>query len=80
MLRAYVGPNKKVTSAPLSVSILGGAFAGIGFWILAYPFDYVKTLLQTDDLDKSKAKHKGMMSCFSKSFQEGGLATFYKGI
>jgi len=54
--------------------------AGISFWLFAYPFDYVKTLMQTDNLEKTNAKYKGMIDCFSKEFKAGGLSTFYKGL
>lgn len=52
-IRASVRKDQKLSEASLYVSLLGGAFAGITFWIFAYPFDYVKTLLQTDNLNKS---------------------------
>ena len=62
------------------VSLVGGAFAGISFWAFAYPMDYVKTLLQTDSLDTSKAKYKGTLDCFSQQMKRGGISTFYKGL
>lgn len=60
--------------------MIGGAFAGITFWIFAYPMDYVKTLLQTDSLNKSEAKYKGMIDCFNQQMKNAGLSTFYKGL
>jgi hypothetical protein len=48
------------------ISLVGGAFAGISFWAFAYPMDYVKTLLQTDNLDKSQAKYQGTLDCFKQ--------------
>ena len=65
-MRASVRKDQSVNEAPLSVSLIGGACAGISFWAFAYPMDYVKTLLQTDNLDKSKAKYTGMADCFSQ--------------
>lgn len=52
-MRASVNKNQKVSEASLWVSLIGGALAGISFWIFAYPMDYVKTLLQTDNLNRS---------------------------
>lgn len=37
-------------------------------------------MLQTDSLEKSKQVHKGMLSCFAKSFKEGGIGIYYKGL
>lgn len=50
IIRASVRKDQKLSEAPLSVSLVGGAMAGISFWLFAYPFDYVKTLMQTDSL------------------------------
>lgn len=57
-----------------------GAVAGIVFWLAAYPADYVKTLLQTDELVKGKEKFKGIRDCAKQRFKAGGFRTFYKGI
>jgi hypothetical protein len=48
------------------ISLVGGAFAGISFWAFAYPMDYVKTLLQTDNLERSQAKYQGTLDCFKQ--------------
>lgn len=40
----------------------------------------MKTLLQTDQLDKSKAKYSGMIHCFKDQIKGGNIGTFYKGI
>ena len=50
VLRAFVRKDQPVSEAPLSVSLVGGAFAGIVFFLFAYPMDYMKTLMQTDNL------------------------------
>ena len=42
--------DQPVSEAPLAISLLGGAFAGVVFFLFAYPFDYMKTLMQTDNL------------------------------
>jgi hypothetical protein len=66
IIRASVRKDQKLSEAPLSVSLVGGALAGIAFWAFAYPMDYVKTLMQTDNLDKTNAKYKGMLDTFSQ--------------
>lgn len=50
IIRASVRKDQKLSEAPLSISLIGGGLAGMTFWLFAYPFDYVKTLLQTDSL------------------------------
>jgi solute carrier family 25 carnitine/acylcarnitine transporter 20/29 len=66
IVRASVRKDQSTDEAPLMVSLVGGAFAGISFWAFAYPMDYVKTLLQTDSLDRTQAKYKGTLDCFSQ--------------
>lgn len=80
IIRASVRKDQKLSEAPLSVSLVGGAMAGISFWLFAYPFDYVKTLLQTDSLEKANAKYTGMVDCFKRQYSAGGISTFYKGM
>jgi solute carrier family 25 (mitochondrial carnitine/acylcarnitine transporter), member 20/29 len=58
--------------------LIGGASAGIAFFLVAYPMDYVKTLLQTDNLEKGK--FKGMLDVYKNQYRLGGVSTFYKGL
>lgn len=55
-----------------------GACAGISFFLGGYPFDYMKTLMQTDDLEKKK--YKNLRDVFFQRLKEGGAKTFYKGL
>ena len=48
------------------------------FFIVAYPFDYIKTLIQTDNLEKPK--YQSLYDCFKKRIKAGGISTFYKGM
>ena len=42
-------------------SLLCGAIAGVGFWTLNYPVDYIKTIIQADSLEQPK--YKGSWHC-----------------
>ena len=42
-----------------------------------YPFDYVKTLMQTDKF--GEFRFKSMAHCFRDQFAEGGVKIFFKG-
>ena len=43
-------------SAPVSLTsaLLAGGLAGVATWTLTYPLDYIKTLVQTDDIVKPR--------------------------
>lgn len=59
-------------------SLFGGGFAGLMFFMIAYPFDYMKTLFQTDNL--KKPEYSSLLDCFKKRIKAGGVSTFYKGM
>ena len=45
----------------MTVSILAGGAAGFFFWFLTYPFDTIKSKIQSDSLEKPK--YKGIIDC-----------------
>ena len=51
-----LNPDPKNVSLPKS--LLAGGSAGLITWLILYPFDYIKTLIQTDSL--SKPRHTTM--------------------
>ena len=59
------------------VPFIAGGVGGTAYWAFNYPFDYVKTLMQTDKLGDTK--YKTTMQCFSDSYKAHGLQGFYKG-
>jgi len=54
-----------------------GSLSGILLWTSAFPFDVVKTRIQTDNM--AVPQYKGMMDAFRKTYQTGGISAFYKG-
>ena len=59
------------------ITLFAGGIGGITYWVLNYPFDYVKTLMQSDKL--GDYKYSSMVDCFRKEYAQNGLKTFYKG-
>lgn len=47
-------------------NLFGGSCAGVMFFLTAYPFDYVKTLMQTDNFETNQSKYKGMLDVIQK--------------
>ena len=54
--------------------------AGVVFFLIAYPADYIKTLLQTDSLEKSEANFRNIRDLVQKRYSAAGIGTFYKGL
>ncbi len=62
---------------PLYVPFIAGGIGGTAYWAFNYPFDYVKTLMQTDKLDDPK--YKSTLQCFRDSYNVHGIRGFFKG-
>lgn len=76
IMRSFVKPGQRVADAPLSASLLAGGAAGAGYWAFTYPIDYLKTLIQTDDL--KNRKYKGLLDCFNQR-KHDGFKSFFRG-
>jgi solute carrier family 25 carnitine/acylcarnitine transporter 20/29 len=68
--------RKEISS--LKVATYGG-LAGEALWIASYPFDVVKSKMQSDGFG-DKMKFKSMRDCFRQTYVKEGLGGFWKGI
>ncbi len=56
--RLYMAAGAPVSSlSPLQVMLAGG-LGGVGYWVLCYPFDIVKTAVQCDSIHPASRKYK----------------------
>jgi solute carrier family 25 carnitine/acylcarnitine transporter 20/29 len=62
---------------PIYVPFIAGGIGGTLYWMFNYPFDFVKTKMQTDKF--GDFKYKTTLQCFQDNYREGGLKGFYKG-
>ncbi|PWN50806.1 putative YMC1-protein of the mitochondrial carrier family [Violaceomyces palustris] len=65
---------------PSSFAMFAGACAGYGLWLTAYPFDIVKSRLQTDSLIPEQRRYKGTLDCARQILQESGPKGFFRGL
>ncbi|CCD34541.1 similar to mitochondrial carrier protein (Ymc1) [Botrytis cinerea T4] len=56
-----------------------GGLAGEALWLASYPFDVVKSKMQSDGFGE-KMKYNGMRDCFAKTWRAEGARGFWKGI
>ena len=73
----YLTPPNAGKNVPIYVPLIAGGIGGTFYWVFNYPFDYVKTLMQSDTF--GKFKYPTMMSCFREQYRLGGWQTFFKG-
>lgn len=69
--------NREDLSA-VKVAAYGG-LAGEALWLSSYPFDVVKSKMQTDGFGADQ-KFSSMRDCFKKTYAVEGLGGFWKGI
>lgn len=55
-----------------------GGYAGFMYWLVVFPVDTVKSVIQADCLDNPR--YHGVVDCTRQLYREGGLARFYRGI
>jgi solute carrier family 25 carnitine/acylcarnitine transporter 20/29 len=70
-------PDLHHNEVPIYVPLIAGGVGGIMYWMFNYPFDYVKTLMQSDKL--GDLKYPTMTSVFKDQYRLGGWRVFFKG-
>ncbi|KAK4888409.1 carrier protein ymc1 [Elasticomyces elasticus] len=58
---------------------LYGGLAGEALWISSYPFDVVKSKMQTDGFGENQ-RYKSMRDAFAQTFRQEGMGGFWRGI
>jgi hypothetical protein len=70
--------NKNIKKrVSLMSSIAAGGTAGVAAWTFAYPIDYIKTLVQTDDLEKPR--QTSMRGYFHEEVSKGSIKSLFIG-
>lgn len=69
--------SQNIVATPAWVSIVGGALAGGLSWIIVFPIDVVKSLVQGNAFSVTPMK---MSVLVSKRFKDYGLLGFYRGL
>jgi len=57
--------------------MLAAATAGVTSWVVAYPFDVIKSRMQ---LDYNRNRYTSTWQCFRDTYAEGGVKALYRGI
>ncbi|GAB0134636.1 hypothetical protein EsDP_00002998 [Epichloe bromicola] len=64
--------------AAWKIAVYGG-LAGEALWLASYPFDVIKSKMQTDGLG-AQQRYPTMRSCFAVTWRADGVRGFWKGI
>eukprot|EP01059_Diplonema_ambulator_P012703 TRINITY_DN23134_c0_g1_i1.p1 TRINITY_DN23134_c0_g1~~TRINITY_DN23134_c0_g1_i1.p1 ORF type:complete len:279 (+),score=46.74 TRINITY_DN23134_c0_g1_i1:67-903(+) len=79
---SYVAAKRQLSSEPdhlipLYKRMLAGATAGTVGWMVIYPFDAIKSVLQADRAGQTR--FSSSLECSKHLFTEGGILRFYRG-
>lgn len=78
--RGMVETGKTVNDLPAWKVLMAGGFGGMMYWITTFPFDVIKSKIQTDSTEVSQRKFKGISDAASKIYKAEGFGGFWKGI
>lgn len=70
-------PEKERVRTYQAIALAGG-YAGFMYWIVVFPVDTVKSVMQADSL--TNPRYRGVLDCVQKLYKEGGPARFVRGI
>lgn len=56
-----------------------GGLAGEALWISSYPFDVIKSKMQTDGFGEAQ-RYKSMRDCFAQTWRQEGAMGFWRGV
>ncbi|KAI0196997.1 mitochondrial carrier domain-containing protein [Astrocystis sublimbata] len=80
MMNADVARNNIARNdVPAWKVALYGGLAGEALWLGSYPFDVIKSKMQTDGFG-AHMKYKSMRDCFAQTWRAEGMRGFWKGL
>ena len=63
-----------------AIILISGGVGGFAYWLSTYPFDCIKSAMQSDSIIPSNREYKSFRDCVKKLYQEGGIKRFYRGL
>eukprot|EP01114_Cavostelium_apophysatum_P008890 TRINITY_DN2184_c0_g1_i1.p1 TRINITY_DN2184_c0_g1~~TRINITY_DN2184_c0_g1_i1.p1 ORF type:complete len:295 (+),score=42.26 TRINITY_DN2184_c0_g1_i1:158-1042(+) len=78
--RNMVQPGQDVAQLPAWKVLIAGGIGGMSYWATTFPFDVVKSKIQTDSTNVSERKYHGLGDAFAKIYKAEGANGFWKGI
>lgn len=69
-----------VSEIPISKTLIAGGLGGWCYWFFWFPFDVVKSAIQSDSPNRNNKRFKGIIDVYQTLYnKEGGVKRFYKG-
>jgi solute carrier family 25 carnitine/acylcarnitine transporter 20/29 len=77
-MRLFAPKGEGSANAPIMAAFLAGGLAGSNSWLFTYPVDYVKTIMQSQNLEH--VKYRNSWECVRERYHCEGYRTFFKGL
>jgi solute carrier family 25 carnitine/acylcarnitine transporter 20/29 len=65
---------------PLHGVLLAGGVGGLLYWLTTFPTDVVKSSMQSDSVDRTQRRFRGVADCARQLWAEGGVRRLYRGL
>jgi len=82
LMQADMARHDNYARAEISSAMVAlyGGLAGEALWISSYPFDVVKSKMQSDGFGAKSQRYSSMRDCFGQTWRGEGMRGFWKGI
>ncbi len=77
IMRLFAGGQSSY-HAPIMAAFIAGGLAGANSWLFTYPIDYIKTVMQSQDLHN--LRYRNSTHCALDQFRTEGYRAFFKGL
>ncbi|CAN6486308.1 unnamed protein product [Victoria cruziana] len=77
LLKQYLAGGRDTSNLGQGSLMLAGGLGGASFWLVVYPTDVVKSVIQVDDY--KNPKYSGSIDAFKKILRSEGVKGLYKG-
>eukprot|EP00753_Platysulcus_tardus_P000051 PLAT10044.1.p1 GENE.PLAT10044.1~~PLAT10044.1.p1 ORF type:complete len:345 (+),score=137.18 PLAT10044.1:20-1054(+) len=75
----FAGPDGDVRQLPTFLTFIAGGLAGVAYWLITYPLDVVKSVVQADSVDPAQRRYRGFFHAAKELYRTEGLARFTRG-
>tara|TARA_R110002050_G_scaffold51302_5_gene118002 strand:- start:836 stop:1162 length:327 start_codon:yes stop_codon:yes gene_type:complete len=69
----------KKSELPAHLVIFSGGVAGTFFWTAIFPFDVMKSCMQSDKAHKDERLYQSVLHCAQQIYREKGFPGFWRG-
>lgn len=78
----FVNGCEENSNVPIWIYLCGGAMAGLSYWTICYPFDLIKSLIQTEEVGTGGENNKAKVSFWRQlydRYRTYGFRSLYNG-